>query len=290
MSKDHQDEALRKARETIRDLDRDRQQEKSRTDFEEEAAKPTGGFAEQIRETAKAARTINKAVGIASKAYEKLKKYTAPVFWIAGKLVRGAGTAFKHAAYMKNRDGSFKLDEDGDMIFSGNKLACTFGVATCIGLSAYTGMNYAYYNGTHFEELVYTTGKQEIVSGELYHVTGCTSLPCSTDSDNGKYYQITQSWFAPRLLYPEETVYANIPQQIAACHFEGYGIYFKSLKPIMRWAEWYQNIESASCRTLTEAEIQQSIHDGGAPEVPLTRPAPTETAPAPAQAPAPALQ
>lgn len=288
MSKDHQDDALKRARETIRNLDRERQQEESRTGIEEELAEPSGRFAEHLKETAKAARSINKAVGIASKAYEKLMKYTAPVRRAAAGLIRGAGTAFKHAAYLKEPNGSFKLDEDGDMIFSGKKLARTFGVAACIGLSAYTGANYAYYKGTQFEELVYTTGKQEIVSGELYHVTGCTSLPCSTASDNGKYYQITQSWFAPRLLYPEEKVYANIPQQIAACHFKGYGIYFKSLKPVLRWAQWYQNVESASCRPLTEAEIQQSIHDGGAPEVPFTRPAPVETAPV--QMPTPALQ
>ena len=279
MSKGQDDDALRLAREALRDMDREHKAEENRDQFEKEGEEIHTSYADKMRETVKAARRINKAVDIAKRTFEKIKEYAGPVGRIIGGIYGGSKAAFLHAAYLKNKDGTFKLDENGDKIFSGKKLGRTFAVATCIGLTAYVGGSYGYYKGTQFEELVYTTGKQEIVSGELYHVTGCTSLPCSTDTDNGKYYQITKSWFAPRVIYPEETVYANIPQEISACHFKGYGVYSKALKPVFRWAEWYQNVESASCRPLTEAEVQQAITQGGAPEAPVIKPHVIETAP-----------
>lgn len=199
-----------------------------------------------------------------SGAVESALLYTGP----AGRAALTVGKWLRSAAeyaMFEREDGDFKRNEDGFRIFSGKRLAQSFALAACMGLAATAGYHYTYYKTTQFNELVYTTGKQEIVDGELYHVTGCTSLPCSTASDNGKYYQIEKSYFWPRQIYPEENIYANIPQQIAACDIEGYGIYFKEMKWLFKWAEWYQNIESVSCRPLSEAEIQRLMEPGVAP-------------------------
>jgi|GEM_PF-1696162 len=200
-----------------------------------------------------------------SGAMESALLYTGPV-GRAALTVGGWVKSVAEYAMFEREGGDFKRNEDGFRIFSGKRLAQSFAVAACVGLSATAGYHYTYYNATQFQEMVYTTGKQEIVDGELYHVTGCTSLPCSTESDNGKYYQIEKSYFWPRQIYPEEDVYANIPQQIAACEINGYGIYFKEMKWLFKWAEWYQNIESVSCRPLSEGEIQKLMEPAVAPQ------------------------
>jgi hypothetical protein len=119
-----------------------------------------------------------------------------------------------------------------------------------------------YYYSTGFEETVYVTGKQEIETGELYQFGGCTSLPCSTLSDNGKFYLIESSLYFPIMFYPEENVFANIPQQDAACHVEGYGIYFRSLRWLYKSLQLYQHVVDVSCRPYTDLEIRQAVGDG----------------------------
>ncbi|MGB5165885.1 MAG: hypothetical protein WBN09_12570 [Woeseiaceae bacterium] len=119
-----------------------------------------------------------------------------------------------------------------------------------------------YFYGTAFEETVYVTGKQEIITGELYQFGGCTSLPCSTESDNGKFYLIESSLYLPVMFYPEENVYANVPQQDAACHVEGYGLYFRSLRWVYKSLQLYQHVVNVSCRPYTDLEIRQAVSDG----------------------------
>lgn len=117
----------------------------------------------------------------------------------------------------------------------------------------------AYFYGTAFEETVYVTGKQEIVTGELYQFGGCTSLPCSTRSDNGKFYLVESSLYFPVMFYPEEEVFANIPQQNGACKVEGYGIYFRLLRWFYKAAQLYQHVVNVSCRPYTEEEIRRAF-------------------------------
>ena len=119
-----------------------------------------------------------------------------------------------------------------------------------------------YFYSTYFTETVYVTGKQEIETGELYQFGGCTSLPCSTSSDNGKFYLIESSLYFPQLFYPEEEVFANIPQQDAACNIEGYGIYFRTLRWLYKAAQLYQHVVKVSCRPYTDDEIRQAVSGG----------------------------
>lgn len=119
-----------------------------------------------------------------------------------------------------------------------------------------------YYYGTYFEETVYITGKQEIVTGELYQFGGCTSLPCSTESDNGKFYLVESSLYFPIMYYPEENVFANIPQLDAACNVEGYGIYFRTLRWVYKTLQLYQHVVDVSCRPYTEEEIRRAVGGG----------------------------
>ncbi len=179
------------------------------------------------------------------------------VGWTAGKLK----SAFMWAAF-ERENGRFKRDAEGDLLFSGKRLSKVMAGAAAGTSLLFVGASAAYYHGTQFKETVYVTGKQEIDTGELYQFTGCTSLPCSTETDNGKYYQIESSPFFPSLWYPEEAVYANVPQQNAACDIEGYGVYFRSLRWLHRGADFYQNIDKVSCRPYTEKEIVQAVGSG----------------------------
>lgn len=216
---------------------------------------------QQVKDIALTTRRIGKVMDAAMDFYGKVSAYTGPLLKPLGWAARGLRDAFYYASY-ERENGDWKLDAQGDAIFSPKRLAKSFALATMIGVAGMAGTQAAYFHGTQFSELVYVTGKEQIVPGELYQLTGCTSLPCSTASDNGKYYQIEQSMMFPRLIYPEEDVFANIPAQNAACEIDGYGIYFKSLKPVFKWAEWYQNVYNVSCRPLTEAEISASISSG----------------------------
>jgi len=245
--------AAEEAREILEAAERRKKAEKIVND--NPASAFDGILGGKLKEQIDLARNIKKVFNIASSAIDTAMDYLGPVGRVAKTLGGWAKATAEYAMFEREGD-DFKRDEHGDRIFSGKRLAKSFALAACMGLSLNMGYHYAYYHGTQFNETIYTTGKQEIRDGELYHVTGCTSLPCSTAADNGKYYQISKSFFWPRQLYPEENVYANVPQQIAACEVQGYGIYFKELKIMHRLLEWYQNIESVSCRPLSEKEIQ----------------------------------
>ena len=177
--------------------------------------------------------------------------------WLFGLVIK----VFNWAAY-EREDGRIKHNADGKPVFSAPRLVKR-SAAIVVGLwLAHIVLSATYFYLTKFEELVYTTGKQEITTGELYQFTGCTSLPCSTDMDNGKFYVIAQSWYFPYLMYPEENVYANIPQQDAACLVKGYGVYFRRLKFLHRRMQWYQKVYSVSCRPYTDEEKQIAVDSG----------------------------
>ncbi len=186
-----------------------------------------------------------------------------PLVWFFRVLIR----YFKWASFVRE-NGDFKRDDQGDLIFSGGRLIRSLLAMGFLLLLINVAWNAVYFYGTQFEELVYTTGKQEIVTGQLYQFTGCTSLPCSTDAGNGKFYQIEHSWYLPYLIYPEEEVYASIPQQDGACYAKGFGFYLKELKALHRSAQWYQKVYSVSCRPYTEQEKEQAIQSGVVPKPP----------------------
>jgi len=152
--------------------------------------------------------------------------------------------------------------ESGDREFSRSRLVRNLMLSFLVLFAIHTVLKAAYYYGTYFEEMVYVTGKQEIETGELYQFGGCTSLPCSTNSDNGKFYLIESSLYLPQMFYPEEDVFANIPQQDGACHVEGYGIYFRTLRWLYKAAQLYQHVVNVSCRPYTQDEIKQAVDDG----------------------------
>ena len=193
--------------------------------------------------------------------FRTLKKWTGPIgsaiAWVAGLL----GKYLKFAAF-RREDGEYVVDEDGDLDFSSTRLFTTL-LLTVIGAFAlHVALSAAYFYLTYFDEVVYVTGKQEIETGELYQFGGCTSLPCSTESDNGKFFLIESSLYFPVMLYPEENVFANIPQQDGACTVQGYGIYFRSLRWLYKSFQLYQHVVDVSCRPYTEDEIKQSVSSG----------------------------
>lgn len=243
-------ETLKNATATLGKIDaRDEAQEKMEKESPE-------SLIDKVRNMVITARRIDKVWEASKELYCKVSPYIGPVLkpvgWTAGKL----RDAFVWSAFERDKNG-IKHDEDGDPVFSPIRLAKVFAVAATLGLSGAVGVQTAYFEATHFNEMVYVTGKQEIDPGELYHFTGCTSLPCSSQEDNGKYFQIEKSLFSPTLIYPEQNVYANIPNQMAACNIQGYGIYFKELKPLFRWSEMYQHVYDVSCRPLSPTEVQQ---------------------------------
>jgi hypothetical protein len=81
-------------------------------------------------------------------------------------------------------------------------------------------------------------------------------------ADNGKFYLIETSLYFPMLFYPEEEVFANIPQQNGACDIEGYGIYFRTLRWLYKHAQLYQHVVQVSCRPYTEEEIRHAVESG----------------------------
>ncbi len=146
--------------------------------------------------------------------------------------------------------------------FSAWRFARNAAISLAVVVLAHMTLKAVYFYTFQFEETVYVTGKQEIETGELYQFGGCTSLPCSTNSDNGKFYLIESSLYFPTMLYPEEEVFANIPQQDAACNVEGYGIYFRTLRWIYKAAQLYQHVVNVSCRPYTEEEITRAVEEG----------------------------
>lgn len=201
------------------------------------------------------------------------QEYAVPIGSTVSWGARKTWSGLKWASF-EREDGDFKRDADGKMTFSRKRLGKVFAGVVGAGMAAHVALSAAYFYGTQFEELVYTTGKQEILTGELYQFTGCTSLPCSTDAKNGKFYEIEGSWYFPYSIYPEEDIYANIPQQDGACYAKGYGFYRKELKALHRSAQWYQKVYNISCRPYTEKEKERAVNSGKIPQPPEIKPQP----------------
>jgi hypothetical protein len=190
-----------------------------------------------------------------------LKRWTGPLGRVVAWLLGRFAAYLKFAAF-RRRDGGFVRDEDGGLDFSLARLCAVLALSAVGLLALHVALSAAYFYGTYFHEMVYVTGKQEIETGELYQFGGCTSLPCSTETDNGKFYLIESSLYFPVMFYPEENVFANIPQQNGACAVEGYGIYFRSLRWLYKSAQLYQHVVDVSCRPYTEDEIRRSVESG----------------------------
>ncbi|WP_434340749.1 hypothetical protein [Motilimonas cestriensis] len=206
-----------------------------------------------------------------------LVKAIAAIFWLLAKIRFVVLRPFVWFGYVfSGRNPVFRFlkkagvwlafepdkQKPDEVNFSARRLGINGSWLSAVLLAIYFSITAAYFYGTQFEELVYTTGKQEIEAGEQYQFTGCTSLPCSTQADNGKYYKIEASHFLPALYYPEEDVFANIPQQDGACLAKGYGFYFRNLRSLYKYFQWYQKVYDVSCRSYTEAEKQLAIGTG----------------------------
>lgn len=146
--------------------------------------------------------------------------------------------------------------------FSTKRFFITLCSVVIIGFLLHILLSAIYFYSTKFTETVYVTGKQEIETGEIYQFGGCTSLPCSTANDNGKFYLIESSLYFPYLAYPEQDVFANIPLQSSACEITGYGFYFRNLRWVYKKAQLYQHIIDVSCRPYTRDELDKVISDG----------------------------
>jgi len=190
-----------------------------------------------------------------------VKRWTGPIGSFLGWLFGRIGAGIKFAAF-RRKDGQFLLDSEGHLDFSLRRLVYVFFLTLAGAFLLHVALSAVYFYGTYFHEMVYVTGKQEIETGELYQFGGCTSLPCSTEADNGKFYLIATSLYFPMLFYPEEEVFANIPQQNGACDIEGYGIYFRTLRWLYKHAQLYQHVVQVSCRPYTEDEIRQAVESG----------------------------
>lgn len=219
------------------------------------------GFVRKLGEWFRATERFNKLYDQLAAFLRNLRRYAGwfgdLIAWLAVKV----GQILKWAAF-EREDGAYKRDQDGDLIFSPARLGRSLAAGLVLLIVFHVALSAAYFYLTRFEELVYTTGKQEILTGELYQFTGCTSLPCSTEADNGKFYEIESSWYFPHLIYPEENVYANIPQQDGACYLKGFGFYFRQLKALHKSMQWYQKAYSVSCRPYTEEEKQRAVSLG----------------------------
>lgn len=272
MKPQRSDDALAKAREALAKIDRRDAEQEIR---HQELSKPAktiieGILGASVQEKIDRARQTSKIFNTAAKALETAMHYTGPV----GRAVMTIGgflkSAFKYAAF-EREGGTFKRDADGDLIFSPTRLGRSFLLAAMIGTSSIVGGQYAYFHATKFEQTIYTTGKDAIITGEKYEFTGCNSLPCSTESDNGEFFHITQSLYAPRLLYPENDVYSIIPKNDGVCHIKGYGLYIKELKFLHKYFEFYPNVYDAVCRPYTQAEKDIALESGhivGSPPLP----------------------
>lgn len=190
-----------------------------------------------------------------------LKRWIGPLGSLLGWLFGTIGAGIKFAVFRRD-DGEYLLDSDGDLLFSFKRLATVLVLTVAATILLHAALSAVYFYSTYFHEMVYVTGKQEIETGELYQFGGCTSLPCSTVEDNGKFYLIATSLYFPMLFYPEEEVFANIPQQNGACSIEGYGIYFRTMRWLYKHAQLYQHVVRVSCRPYTEDEIRKAVETG----------------------------
>ena len=189
-----------------------------------------------------------------------LKKYLGPVGAFLAWTIRLIGRWLYWLCMQPRSDEGVGVPQSAR--FSFVRLIRNLALSVVAAFLLHVALKALYYYGTYFEETVYVTGKQEIVTGELYQFGGCTSLPCSTESDNGKFYLIESSLYFPIMYYPEENVFANVPQQDAACHVEGYGLYFRSLRWIYKSLQLYQHVVDVSCRPYTDLEIRRAVGDG----------------------------
>jgi len=189
--------------------------------------------------------------GAIGNGWQKLRRYLGPLGWLIGLLGRWLSWVFVERTGSENRPR-----------FSPKRTILNLGISMLALIVLHVAFKAVYFYSTYFKETVYVTGKQEIETGELYQFGGCTSLPCSTDSDNGKFYLIESSLYFPNLFYPEEDVFANIPQQNGACMVEGYGIYFRELRWLYKSAQLYQHVVDVSCRPYTEEEIRRAVEGG----------------------------
>lgn len=190
-----------------------------------------------------------------------LKQIFGPIYFVLAGLFSLIAKWFRWAAY-KRHDGNVLLDERNRPSLSAKRFSICVLITVLCGVILHASLAALYMYSTKFTETVYVTGKQEIETGELYQFGGCTSLPCSTKNDNGKFYLIESSLYFPRLLYPEQEVYANIPQQDAACNVEGYGFYFRNLRWLYKSAQLYQHVMRVSCRPYTKKELERAVNNG----------------------------
>lgn len=180
--------------------------------------------------------------------------------WREGFIGRWLLRLWRFSAY-SHAQGKLVLNSEGEPVFNRRRLLGLSVSYAALLFSCYVGWCALYFYGTQFTTLVYTTGKGEIIPGEKYQISACTSLPCSTDADNGIYYSIESSMFLPTLYYPEQDVYANT-QMGAVCTVKGYGIYFRRLRRLFKYAEWYQHIYNVSCRPETVEESNRAFELG----------------------------
>lgn len=217
-----------------------------------ERARDLGRRAEAVGEASGEERQRPGALGKVGRTLRTIGDILGPIgrflAWLFGLLRRW----FSWAAFEPGENGRF----------SWPRLFRNLALSALVPLLLHVMLSAMYFYGTYFDETVYVTGKQEIETGELYQFGGCTSLPCSTESDNGKFYLIESSLYFPQMFYPEENVFANIPQQDAACHVEGYGLYFRSLRWIYKSLQFYQHVVDVSCRPYTEEEIRRAVDEG----------------------------
>lgn len=184
-----------------------------------------------------------------------------PLFKLVAFVFALLSAWFSWAAYVKENNTEL-INAAGSRLFSAKQFITRLCITLIVFVFIHALLSATYFYSTRFSEIVYVTGKQEIETGELYQFGGCTSLPCSTSSDNGKFYLIETNIYFPRLYYPEEDVFANIPQQNAACSVNGYGLYFRKLRWIYKSAQLYQHVYSVSCRPYTDEELDKAIGTG----------------------------
>ena len=218
--------------------------------LEERAADLRKQVGELQGETAKGTRE-SRGRGPIGNNWHQAMRYLGPIGWLIGQIIRWVRWVLIEP-----------VDVDGDGRFSILRTIRNLAISLAVLIIFHASLKALYFYTTYFEETVYVTGKQEVETGELYQFGGCTSLPCSTNSDNGKFYLIESSLYFPVMFYPEEDVFANIPQQNGACYVEGYGIYFRTLRWVYKSLQLYQHVVDVSCRPYTEEEIRRAVEGG----------------------------
>ncbi|VAW74633.1 hypothetical protein MNBD_GAMMA12-3523 [hydrothermal vent metagenome] len=296
MSND-EDPLLKKARQA--------EERAKRTKRKISSSKKKSGVIRSLWEMVSSVESLKKSYRVTRTFFRVLKKVTGPVGRLVVATTQKAGAIIKWGSFERETDREtdegkpnysfvgkvyiavagrvrakkltsnifyqtqFKRDEEGDLLFSKNRLIKFFFGSIASLIIVHVSFSAVYFYSTQFTETIYTSGgKQELEMGDMYIFTGCTSLPCSTKLGNGKFYLVVSSWYFPVLVYPEEDVYAAIPPQDGACDLKGYGLYFKNLKFLHRTLQWYQKIYEVSCRPLTEKEKTRIINRGRIPTFP----------------------